>query len=81
MIMKPDKASERTTLLIDLQYKSSAKAQERAISDLWQHVRDDLELLKQEHIVLKRDTSKVVEWLKQEARDWQQTDDDCDVEE
>jgi hypothetical protein len=60
-----------TTLLIDLAHKATAKAQDRATGDLWQRTRDELELLQKEYIALGRDTSEVVEWLKQEARDWQ----------
>jgi hypothetical protein len=38
-------------------------------------IREDLELLEQEHVVLKRDTTEIVEWLKVEVREWQQTGD------
>lgn len=65
----------RTALFVDLQCKSSAKAQDRIINALWQRIRDDLALLKQEHMVLKRDTSEIVEWLQAETKDWQQTGD------
>lgn len=87
MTMRPDKERMRTQRLNDLEY-SSAKAQERTISDLWQRIREDLELLECDHITLHKDTSEVVEWLKQEAIDWQgigdqirqqesDSDDDC----
>jgi hypothetical protein len=60
-----------TLLTTGLAYKASAKVQEQVTSDLWRRIREDLELLKQEHVTLHTDTSEIVEWLQVETKDWQ----------
>lgn len=61
---------DRTVLLTNLQNKATPHVQAKTTDDLWCRIRHDLKLLKEEYLVLDKDTTDVVDWLKVELLGW-----------